>query len=200
MTPGISTDVKSQLLLDTMALCNLSQFNSILNKNGRYLDLVLCNINHITIYGGEPPTRENGHHPPLCVEIGISSEGLTLKNNSKCRKLNFNKSEYTKIRESLDETNWPELLSGKDVNEVVIKFYAELNAIISKYTLVASATRDRYPSWFSAELIRRLKDKNKYHKKFKKYGNLRDNDEFCTLRSLCKVLTKSCHASYISSI
>lgn len=49
MLPGTSSDSKAHLLTETLAICDLKQFNAIKNNNNRILDLVLSNSNFLTV-------------------------------------------------------------------------------------------------------------------------------------------------------
>lgn len=72
MTPGFSYDCKVRLLSETLALCNLKQFNSVCNTSNRILDLVLSTDTNITVNLTDELSRADVHHPPLKVTLHSS--------------------------------------------------------------------------------------------------------------------------------
>ncbi|KAL4714145.1 hypothetical protein ACJJTC_008499 [Scirpophaga incertulas] len=73
-------------------------------------------------------------------------------------------------------------------------------SIIEKHTPKFKPRKATYPFWFSRNLISILKEKDRYHQKFKKYGNPRDNDTFSLLRGRAKDAMDKCFYTYISNI
>lgn len=54
------------------------------------------------------------------------------------------------------------------------------------------------PVWYSRPLKKILKDKRKYHKLWKLFGNLLDYQSFIILRKRTKKLESTCYNNYIS--
>lgn len=201
MIPNKSNDAKSLLLLNTLALCELSQFNHIPNKNGKLLDLILCNTSDLVVTEAQPLSRVDHHHPPLCLSLERTRQKAFLKKNLS-NIYNFNKCNYDEIKKELSAIDWPAvLLTSRDVDVVVDRFYKVLNSLIEKYTPhKKSNINDSFPGWYSPQLIKRLREKLKFHKKFKKYGNPKDYDQFAHIRTTCKEMIKNCYKAYVSSV
>ncbi|KAF9414516.1 hypothetical protein HW555_007590 [Spodoptera exigua] len=75
-----------------------------------------------------------------------------------------------------------------------------LNGIISRHTPLSTGNSCNYPTWFSPVLRQVLREKLKYHRLFKKYGNPRDYDTFSLLRSRCKKLIAEDYYVFVSSV
>ncbi|KAI8436185.1 hypothetical protein MSG28_004261 [Choristoneura fumiferana] len=63
---------------------------------------------------------------------------------------------------------------------------------LTKHTPMCKPRSDRHPVWFSLPLIKCLREKAKYHKRFKKYGNPMDRLSFERLRNRCDSMLKEC--------
>ncbi|XP_064292001.1 uncharacterized protein LOC135309705 [Plodia interpunctella] len=198
LVPGCFSDLKSRLLLETISLCNLSQFSNKYNVNNRLLDLVLSSYNKIKVLDAESVVKIEGHHPPLLVEIPITQPVKALKHNSQIRR-NFNKCCYEEIKRELKIIDWVNLFDEGDINKSVDSFYLVVNDLIDKYTPLQRNNRSRFPVWFSSALIKCLQEKNKHHRRYKKYHNPRDYDTFSYLRRRAKRLMEGCYANFVSS-
>lgn len=199
LTPSPPVDRKSHLLIETISVCGLSQYNHISNKNNRLLDLVLSTTDAIVVNEGCPLSRMDSHHPALLIKVNLlTSQKVT--SNKPFKRLNFKKCDIMEVRRELSETFWPSLLSSKDVNINVATFYEHLNCILAKHTPYSCKNHDNYPVWFNAAVKRCLNEKEKYHKLFKKFHNPRDYDVFSMLRARCKRLIKNCYKNFIASV
>lgn len=193
---------KYLLLSETISFCDLNQFNYITNKNDRILDLVLSNMECISVCRATQLTRLDEHHPSFTIEVhDFRHQTEHVKPNNNIKRPNFRKCNFDKIKVELQSKDWTSVLDTEDINTAVQNFYNELNNIIVKHTpMISTRKNNNYPVWFSPSLIRCLKEKLKFHRRFKKYGNPRDYDTFDLLRSRCKRLIKQCHSRYLSSV
>ncbi|KAG7309384.1 hypothetical protein JYU34_005343 [Plutella xylostella] len=200
LSPNNPSDIKATLLIDNAKICNLSQFNNISNENNRYLDLVFSTVNMIKVYGADPMSRMDKHHPALAIEMPNICKPTALKPNQGKKRYNFYKSNFDKIKEELCNLDWLCILSSDDVNICLDLFYRHLYDIIKKHTPLIRDDSHKYPIWYSYGLKRCLKEKNKFHRRYKKFGNPRDYDVFSLLRSRCKSLTESCYKEFVFSV
>lgn len=192
-------DTKSHLLLDTMSICHLSQYNSIPNAYNRILDLVLATFD-VQVYGAEALSRQDRFHPAIVLDIeDYGSSTKTLKPKAH-KNYNFNKCKYSEVCDELSKVEWHSILSSSDIDLDLAEFYTLLNDIISKYTPLSKRYDDKYPAWFSPALKRCIQMKHKYHKLFKRYGNALDYDRFSHYRTKSKLLIDTCYKNYISLI
>lgn len=192
----INNDVYNALK-DFISFNCLFQFNGVSNVNGRVLDLCLCNRDGVEVRSSTSPfVVEDAHHPSLDIYVKIA----VLKNPVKIRsEFQFFNANYEKIRDELSKTDWGVLLSASDVDVRVDAFYSLIDKLIVKYVPKRPDRNAKFPFWFSRETITTIKNKAKYHKKYKKFGNAIDYEIFIRLRSECKLLIRNDYKSHISS-
>lgn len=194
-----TNDYRSMYLLETMTLCKLAQFNYILNKNNRILDLIFSTSqNNISCKESLPIIRIDGHHPPLLIEISSAHKVRCIKQAQKGR-INYNKADSIQIIRELVEIDWTDVLAGLDVDAGIDLFYDKLNSIVTANAPLLSARSRRFPHWFSPSLVKCLNRKNKYHNKFKKFRNPLDYQEYSYLRSECKKLIRECYDTFVAN-
>lgn len=184
--------------IDTLSLCNLNQYNNILNNFGRLLDLVLSNKNVSVKECLDPLVPEDPHHKALLIDIALSTTTPLPINPHTL--YSYSRADYTNIKKSVREINWHDKLSSHDLNTAVDLFYSTLYSIRDKYVPTRRAGNESYPPWFNSALVKILKEKHKYYKKFKTYSNISDELSFKTLRDRAKKVENECYANYIRSI
>lgn len=201
LVPINPQDRKASLLLETVNICNLTQLNTIPNKNNRFLDLVFANFSasSVSVVATEPVCRVDQHHLAYNIVISNLNIDKPIKPNQE-KRYNFNKCDYSTLKLELSCVDWDELLMSGNVDECVESFYTKINQLISVHTPLIKSTSSKFPSWYSQALIRCIKEKNKYHKRYKKFGNPRDYDTFSLLRTRCKSLIAKCHDAYLNSV
>ncbi|CAH2207777.1 jg26218, partial [Pararge aegeria aegeria] len=183
LTPSLSQDNnKTHLLLDMLDTCGLYQFNHVLNSNNRSLDLVISNLKAVHIQESYALSHVDKHHPALDIELNLSVTSATGMRHNKPQKYNFYKCNYENVKKDLRNVNWENILCSSDVDINVQGFYDTLNEIIERHTPLTKYGSHKYPIWYDSALKRSLQEKNKYHKKYKKFENPRDYDTFDFLR------------------
>lgn len=192
-------DERSSSMVDAFSYFELMQFNNISNVNGKILDLILCNKNVITniMRSENSLVDEDQHHPSLEFSIKISvTRSLTYQSRAI---FNFRKANYNVINATLAALGWEDILLNKPLNTMVELFYAELNKIIEKH-VPSFRVRGNYPIYFKSETIKTILEKNKHHKKYKKYGDQISYLMFSRLRRRSKQLINNDFNSYIQSV
>lgn len=189
------------LFLDSIAFNNLYQHNSFPNSNQRILDLILSSRSNIglTCKCSHPLVSENEHHPALVVDMSLSS-GRQIK-PIRTEYPNYILSDYDAINNELKGIDWSSKWSSKlSVNEMLDIFYKNITPILERHTPKRKPKDFKYPVWFSYPLIKLLKEKARYHAKYKKYNNLRDKITFETLRDRCGEMIKQCFQNFKNNI
>jgi len=194
------SDRRSVELIDTMAQCSLFQFNGVSNKNSRYLDLVLSNRTCVdsVLHFPDPLVPEDDHHPSLDILVTISAQKF-MRNKVENR-LDFSKVDYDSVNNYLTDVNWQLEFAGRTVDEQVCKFYSILNKLIAEKVPVKRSKDNSFPSWYSKNTIKTIKEKLKWHKKWKTFKNKNDYQEFSNLRVKSKSLINEDHAKFINNI
>lgn len=127
-----NVDVYSSRITDTFCFMELFQFNNVLNKNGKLLDLVLCtedNVRHL-MKNENPFVREDEYHPSLEFTFNVKTTHY-LENRANLFTFNFKKANYDLINERFEAVDWVDVLRG-DVNLRVDIFCQIVNDIVRK--------------------------------------------------------------------
>ncbi|KAG6445583.1 hypothetical protein O3G_MSEX003981 [Manduca sexta] len=200
MTPSNNNSGLAYNLIDFISLNNLYQFNSIKNCDDRLLDLVLSNLNNISV---ETPTdllsNLDNRHPPLLVNIKFNN--VTPMRKQYRTDYNYFKANYTVILSHLKVIDWQaELCNCDNVNTMVAKFYELVRNIIKQTVPKRNIKKNKYPTWFSNALIQLLAEKDKTKKRLDIYNNPRDKDDYHRLRKNCHKLYDICLKNYKNTI
>ena len=175
----------------------LNQFNGIPNDNGRFLDLIISNLDIVVKRCDQPLTREDlPHHPALMFDV--LNICLRPLREPPTRKFNFRKANYDRIRKFLSDIDWSYEIANKTVNDAVQYFYDQLNEAINIYVPCFVCKPRSYPVWFSKSLINIIKEKHKFHKRWKKFHNPIDYESFTLLRKRQKMVQSADWHNYIS--
>ena len=141
--------------------------------------------------------KEDDYHPAVEFLLPVGSVKTLSISNYKF--LNFHKANFALINNKLLNSSWEKILSCTNLDTNILNFYNVLNSIISEF--VPSGYRNtKFPRYFSSATIKIVKEKNKFHNKWKIYRNLRDFNTFKLLRSRSKRLIKEDYKNYINYI
>lgn len=185
-------------LINTMSMCDLAQFNSITNSNNVTLDIVLSNFNTnlINIARSQCPlVPEDANHPTL--EISINTDVTYIQEKS-FKTYNFRKANYVGINGELAGVDWT-ILENLSTNAAMSVFYGILCGIIGRHVPKFSA-KNKYPFWYSNELIKLLNKKERKRIKYKKYRTNDNYIKFSQLRAQAKVKIRECYDLFISNL
>ncbi|KAJ8723720.1 hypothetical protein PYW07_007700 [Mythimna separata] len=184
---------------DTINACNLSQFNGERNVNGRLLDLVFSNGAVKVSECGDPLALPvDLHHKPLIINADFVEVHKYIEKHSVNFK--FYQGDYPAITSALDLIDWSTLLSAGSLDQALNLFYSKLYELRDLHVPVKPPKRSTHPPWYTSALIKILKEKHKYHRKYKNYGNLSDYHSFSLLRNRAKQLESVCFDVYMEKI
>lgn len=187
-------------LADFMYTNKLYQLNSILNGDGKILDLIFSSNKDITV--NMPPcllSKLDVYHPGLMLEIQYPIvNNLRYKPRSD---YNYFKADYVSIMAELGGLDWDGIFSGcTHIDDQVKAFYFELRRLIIKFVPERRAKSSGKPSWFNVSLVKLLARKDKLRRKFHKFNNPRDELEYHRVRSDCDKLYRRCFSDYKSHL
>ncbi|XP_045445727.1 uncharacterized protein LOC123653788 [Melitaea cinxia] len=182
-------------LMSFLSFIDSYQFNGIFNKNNRILDLVMSNLCCESAHCSDAMVVEDPHHPALEIKVHYQHSGL--ESQPRIARL-FHKANYDDINRALSDSDWETLYGTDSIHDAVGVFYNILEAVIVKYVPQKNFKhRDHYPPWFSGCLVKIVKEKSKYHKKWKIYGRISDYDSFRLLRKRQKEIQESCYKNFL---
>lgn len=176
-----STDMQNESLkfIDELIYLGFSQYNLIANSSDNILDLCFSNLG-LEIENTVPLSKLDKCHPALLIHF-LDLNLKPLKNTTQPH-FNFYKCDYESIKQHLNSIDWDNVLEAQTVDDAVDAFYKVIHSCFNTFVPV-STSNTKYPVWYSPSLIKIIREKNKYHKKWKKYHNPRDYDTFSLLRA-----------------
>ncbi|KAJ8717226.1 hypothetical protein PYW08_005625 [Mythimna loreyi] len=184
---------------DAVYTYSLAQYNNVRNINNRLLDLIFSNdiviVNKCTNPLALPVDM---HHNPLTIQADFVEHHKLSDNLT--NKYIFSKGDYTSIIAELEKVNWTEFLHTGSLDDAVAFFYKKLYELRDKFIPLKITKSTAYPSWYNTALIKILKEKYKYHRKYKTYHNLSDYHSFSLLRTRAIEVEKSCFDTYMAKI
>lgn len=191
---------KSNKLLNTLNFCNLNQKSQVFNYTDVMLDLVFSNEEFVVC---EVQTKYllvpiDTHHPALVFDVDCGNDDELIQLNEPAL-FKFWNADYSHINDVLTDCQWDQLLGNSNINEMTCIFYDKIYEIIDENVPKINKNK-KYPIWFTKSLIKVLKEKNKFHCKWKVYKNIRDYSTFSILRRRFKKLSNDCYTKYISLI
>ncbi|XP_063921238.1 uncharacterized protein LOC135136039 [Zophobas morio] len=182
---------------------NLQQFNTVVNRYGRLLDLIYSNLECSVENAICPLVDEDFHHPALELNLNFQSgkPPSSFRMNNSVSNYNFKKANFPLLYELITNADWSFLENINNVNLACKKFYDKLYSLFD-LSVPKSIYRDRryYPPWFSSEIISNLRLKWSTYKQHKKLRSDQSYHLFNTQRAKCKKLIKEAHNHYLSSI
>ena len=143
-------------------------------REGNILDLVISSeegmVENLTV--DEHLANSDHNMVNFCLVL------VTQINNSSKKRLDFNKGDYVRLREHLNETNWEHELIGKDVDTMWCSFRDILTESITMYIPLAKSCRRKYPRWMTREARIARKCKYKMWKRFQLSQSYNDKVEY----------------------
>lgn len=133
------------------------------NTDHKLLDLVFSDMLINMERCDDPLVKEDNYHPILLINICINKS--LFKPESKVRTYNFRKANFNLLYELL-LAKWNQMYESNDVNESCRAFYTIIFNIFDRAVpRLLVCQLKKYPKWFSSDLIKLIKEKNKAYKK-----------------------------------
>lgn len=194
---GIQGDAQVYFF-DILTECNFNQFNNCMNVNNRVLDWALCNTQLNVCACDDPLVPEDMHHKAINVSLSlVEVRHLTPRPRTI---YSYRSGNYDAINSSLHDVDWNCLLYNTTLDRAVENFYNTLYTLIDKFVPQRLYTPNTFPPWYTKPLQKVIKEKYKFLKKFKVYGNYDDYETFSILRNRAKKLEHECYTAYLSTI
>lgn len=190
------TQLAALSFVEEMQFLGLSQCNYHKNSCNNTLDLCFCNLPS-TVNLSQPLTKLDPYHPPIEIKIAdLYSKPLKEKVLPRYK---FYKCNYDCINSFFNTIPWTEILNTVSFSSAIDVFYEKLNECFALHVPL-SQKNGSYPVWYSSALIKIIKEKSKAHRKFKKYKNPRDYDEFALLRNRQRIVQKICFNNFTNNV
>jgi len=192
-------DIISVEFINLYSFLNLYQFNGIANESGKFLDLVISGADdHIFVSRSAfPLVAENMHHPSLAIDLKFEKVSAAPVQVFFSRA--FPHANYDLINIEIKNIDWS-VLNSVNVNEAVKVFYSHIYKVLDKHVPLKQVNKRDYPSWYSASTIAMLREKAKFHKKWKRFENLLDYNTFSDLRRRSKASIREDYKAYLQKV
>ncbi|XP_045446631.1 uncharacterized protein LOC123654790 [Melitaea cinxia] len=181
-----------------LCFSDLKQYNTIKNCNERLLDLVLCSTDCVVSRSSYPLLDEDKYHPALEISPLLVRPNI-LHLPSRIIRL-YHRADSEAIIKSLGEIDWINRFLNLDIEAATTSFYDTIFNIIDKHipSKVVHQSR-KYPVWYNGPLIKIIKEKLKFHRKWKTYCRISDYDTFVLLRERQRKVEVDCYNAYIDN-
>lgn len=200
---GDFSDARSRLIKNFSDFMNLKQYNIIPNNNNHILDLVLSDIECTVSRSDTPLVNEDCHHPALHISLSLDNHRYRGFNvNSDCKHYNFRKANFPALYHCISNINWDELYTLSNVDSACTQFYRVLYGALDMFVprVESSKRYSKYPRWFTSEIIRDIREKNKARRKYLRYGNNSDQQRFRELRTKIKNDVSIAYQHYVEQV
>lgn len=177
----------------------LTQYNNVLNNKGRFLDLIMSNV-EISLERCESGlVEEHADHPPLFFQLHLF---LSVSTSTKTfnAQYNYKKADFLKLYTLLNLVDWSELTLSNDINVVVNKFYKIFYGILDQCVPLARYKARAYPTWYTREIILDIQRKDRNRKNYAKSKIEFYQQNYLYLRAKIKRDVRAAHVKYIRSI
>ena len=109
-------------------------------------------------------------------------------------RLNFSKTDFSKLRKKLSEADWDMELSGKTVNEAWLHFKDRLHEAVTKSTPMSRSSGRRGKSWMDRETLNSVRKKHQLFRIWQQTRNEEDYTRYIKTRNkarkMCRLAQK----------
>ncbi|KAG5869883.1 hypothetical protein JTB14_013300 [Gonioctena quinquepunctata] len=176
-----------------------------MNYMVRKLDLVLVNVETECYRCEQPVVTEDRYHPALCLFVQTRAQAYQNDYLQPSHVYDYAKGDFHLLYSLMGEINWDPVEGTNNVDTALEKFYEKMlsciDQAIPKKRLNPNKKRCEYPSYFSIDLIRKIKKKNLLLRKLKRgKDSVAQCDEYRIIRGEVKNQTKREYEHYLQSI
>lgn len=162
-------------LMNLEVKTHLTNKPAFLNNN---LDLVLTNCVMSTA-DAEGLVSPDVYHCPFTMTVHDVDTVRVVNDRPIFR---FGRGNYRALYEDVRCTGWSNILLSDNLNSAVVEFQEVILRAISKHVPQSPPKSNKYPSWFSSEVIVLLRLKRRAHTRYKETGLMEDYTKFSVLR------------------
>lgn len=156
-------DGKYKELYLFMNLYALKVLNNIKNTDDTTLDLVLSSDDWAEFYEIKRDEHllvdVDLHHPLLSIEFTYTVD-FSNQDDKYLGSYNFKKCNFYHLALAFRDANWSTVLAHTNVNDAVKEFYSITYNIFNNLVPKIKKIRNRYPVWFTEEIINCTKKKD----------------------------------------
>ena len=162
---------------------NFHNVTHVKNTFGKLLDLVFCDFIILAkvVGSSQQLSGVDSYHPPLEISFEVD-ELQVLQNRVNVTVYQFDKADYAALNIFFGNADWAALMQCCSVDMMVICFYKILFLGIDMLVPKKLITHDKFPNWYTPELRRLIRHKNKLYNKYRRMGFQEDYDMYSEVR------------------
>jgi len=111
----------------------------------------------------------------ICVEVGEENINRVI--------YNYHKADFVKINSDLNEINWDDRFSNKNVESMWNVLITELIQVRDKYVPIKKMMKGKCPKWMKNKIKRDIRKRNKIWNMFNKYPTLLNEKKYKECRN-----------------
>lgn len=189
--------LKAVTLIDTVNVLGLSQINSFKNSINVILDLAFVNFPVSSSPVIDTVVPIDVYHPVLIFNLCFNVKRPTASTRTV---FNYGKGNYYHLYNSFRSIDWQSTLGTSNVNEAVSTFTDLVYGKLKEFIPIKIVKSKKFPSWYTSELIKKIKHKNFLHKKWKKHRNPESYLNFSNSRRDCKLILKRDRSAFYDRV
>ena len=101
---------------------------------------------------------------------------------------NYKRADWVRLNTEITEIDWPSILESLHPDTAWNSFTTILKTLTERHIPTITIKSESQPIWYDSEIHRKCKEKERYHKKYKRTGSLEDGLKFATARKDFKKL------------
>jgi Reverse transcriptase (RNA-dependent DNA polymerase)/Endonuclease-reverse transcriptase len=173
---------RAKSLLEAVKLTDMHQLvNFATHDRGNILDLVLTNCCERILSVEDAGKLGNSDHTALNIELEIRTE----LGSKSIKKQNWNRADFSSIRNKLRETDWSGLLTGT-AEEDWLKFKIVIDECVTCFVPLRTVHHTDQPRWINRDIIKLIRKKKAAWKQFRLYGTAESSSNYKRLEKEVK--------------
>ena len=157
------------------------------HRQGNTLDLLLTQSNrfveNVTVQNESLLCKSDHYLITFDLKLKCNRRKITKR---KC--YNYKKAKWIRLNAELTEIDWPFILESMHPDTAWNNFATILKHQMGRHIPTIILKSESQPIWYDSECNLKCKEKERYHKKYKRTGSLQDGLKFATARKDFKKL------------
>ncbi|KAK9692657.1 hypothetical protein QE152_g35010 [Popillia japonica] len=146
-----------------------------------------------------PMVPEDPYHSAIHSTFDYSLSCIPMPFPTLRFRYNVRTANYISLYNDLETIDWSFLVGYHDVNSAFKAFYKVLYSVLDKHVPPRTGSTSQYPVWFTNGIIKNLKIKNKFRRRWMSTKNILFLNEFKRLGSLTKILISQAYNTYMTN-
>lgn len=185
-------------ILDSYSAATLTQFNHVLNENGRTLDLCFVSTRDQAPYTAVAPcalVKDVPHHPPLIINVE-NSLVHDFEDAVASVSYDFRRADHRSIAEVLTSIDWEHVLDPGDVETAALTFSNILAYVVDRHVPKRIQSKASRSPWQTSELRKMKTIKRAALRQLTKHRTLALRNHYVRLNHEYQRTSRQCFSRY----